>query len=125
MHRSRLANVIIDCNDLQVATRFWAGALGTEVASEDPPYVFLQGGAGGLQVGLQLVPEPKTTKSPVHLDFETDDLEAEVARLEALGARRQRFVEHWWIMEDPHGNEFCVVGRRPEDLTGDAAEWTP
>ncbi len=63
MHRSRLANVIIDCNDLRVATRFWTEALGTEVASEDPPYVFLQGGAGGLRVGLQLVPERKTARA--------------------------------------------------------------
>ncbi|MDP9354883.1 MAG: VOC family protein [Chloroflexota bacterium] len=124
MHRSRLSSAIIDCNDLQEASRFWSGALGVEVASEDPPYVFLRGGAGGLQVGLQLVPEPKAAKSPVHLDFETDDLDAEVARLEALGARRQRFVEHWGIMEDPHGNEFCVVPRRPEEMPSDAADWT-
>ena len=123
MHRSRLCNVIIDCNDLQVATRFWAGALAAEVASEEHPYVFLRGGAGGLEVGLQLVPEPKTAKSRVHLDFETDNLEAEVARLEALGARRQAFVEGWWVMEDPHGNEFCIVPRRPEEMSGDAAEW--
>ena len=125
MHRSRLCNVIIDCNDLEVGARFWAGALGTTVASTEGPYAFLETRAGDLEIGLQLVPEPKTAKSRVHLDFETDDLEAEVKRLEALGARRQHFVEGWWVMEDPHGNEFCVLPREPGTLGADARTWAP
>ena len=124
MHQSRLCSVIIDVNDLDVAARFWGGALGTEVAErEGEQYEFFAKKPGGLNIGLQLVPEPKTAKSRVHLDLETDDLAAEVARLEGLGARRQRFVEGWWVMEDPHGNEFCVLPREPGRIEGDANEW--
>jgi len=47
--------------------------------------------------------------SRVHLDIETDDLDAEVARLEALGARRLGFVQRWWVLEAPTGQRFCVV----------------
>jgi hypothetical protein len=54
--------------------------------------------------------------SRVHLDIETDDLDAEVARLEALGARRLEFRERWWIMQAPSGHRFCVVRR--DDLHG-------
>ncbi len=123
MHRSRLCAIVIDVNDLEVGARFWASALGTAVSSTEPPYAWLNGGAGDLMVGVQLVPEPKTAKSRVHLDLETDDIEAEVTRLEQLGAQRQRFVDHWWVMEDPFGNEFCVVARDPEKMTSDSATW--
>jgi predicted enzyme related to lactoylglutathione lyase len=63
---------------------------------------------------LQAVPEPKTAENRMHLDIDTPDLEAEVARLEALGARRLEAgvrSEHgtnWVIMADPEGNDFCV-----------------
>jgi predicted enzyme related to lactoylglutathione lyase len=112
MHRSRLHSVMMDCNDLGVAVRFWSSALGVGIAyiKEGNPYAALESPVPGLTIELQQVPEPKSCKSRVHLDIETDDLEAEVRRLEALGARRQRFMERFWVMEDPSGNEFCVVG---------------
>jgi hypothetical protein len=47
--------------------------------------------------------------SRVHLDVETDELEAEVARLEALGARRVGLVRRRWVMEAPTGRRFRVV----------------
>ena len=63
---------------------------------------------------LQRVSDPKTTKNRMHIDIDSDDLDADVARLEAIGARRiegeSRF-EHscrWVVMADPEGNEFCV-----------------
>ncbi len=124
MHRSRLSTIVIDCNDIDAAKRFWTGALGTEVAAEDqPPYVTLKARPGGLRIVLQQVPEPKSCKSRVHLDFDTDDLEAEVRRLEALGATRTEKVEAWWIMQDPSGNEFCVVPADRQDLDSDANRW--
>ena len=49
----------------------------------------------------------------VHLDIETDDLEAEVERLEALGAQRDGFCKRWWVMRAPTGHRFCVVGQQP------------
>lgn len=123
MRRSRLQTIVIDCNDLEVSSAFWAAALGTEVASEVvPPYRALKAMPGGLRILLQEVPEPKTAKSRIHLDIETGDVEAEVRRLEGLGASRQQQVQHWWVI-DPSGNEFCVVPAAPESLRDDAATW--
>ncbi len=124
MHRSRLSTIVIDCNDLDAAKRFWTGALGTEVAADDePPYVSLKARPGGLRIVLQLVPEGKSCKSRVHLDFDTDDLEAEVRRLEGLGATRIEQVEAWWVMQDPSGNELCVIPAESDELGNDANSW--
>ncbi len=110
-HRSKLSQIVIDGADLHAALAFWAGALGlpTAAAKIEEPYATL-GDIGGLHIVVQRVPEPKTTKSRVHLDIETDDIGAEVRRLEALGARRLEQHEGWWVMQDPGGNEFCVFG---------------
>jgi hypothetical protein len=51
----------------------------------------------------------------VHLDIESDDVEAEVRRLESLGARRVEQVQTWWVMEAPTGQRFCVVRLQPRD----------
>ncbi len=110
-HRSKLSQIVIDSTDLHAALAFWAGALGLPPAAAkiEEPYATL-GDIGDLHIVVQRVPEPKTTKSRVHLDIETDDIVAEVRRLEALGARRVEQREEWWIMQDPCGNEFCVFG---------------
>lgn len=126
MHRSRLHALVIDCDDLEAGVRFWTGALGTEVYEEptpDNPYVGLKVTAGSLVILLQRVPEPRTAKSRMHLDIETDDVEAEVRRLEALGATRGEFVEGWWVMHDPNGNEFCVVPVQSEAFPDGALTW--
>ena len=69
---------------------------------------------------LQKVPHP----SRVHLDIETDDIEAEVARLEALGAKRIEKIKTWWVMEAPTGHRFCVVRpQRDGKMPDDANEW--
>ena len=110
-HRSRLAGFIIDCQtgDIDAAAGFWSGALGLPVsetyAEGEARYAELAGAAGGLHVEVQAVAHP----SRVHLDIETDDLDAEAARLEALGARRVEFRKRWWIMEAPTGQRFCIV----------------
>lgn len=110
-HRSRLAGFIIDCetDDLDAAARFWSGALGWPIgtlpAEESDTYVKLDDAPGGLHVEVQKV----THASRVHLDIETDDIEAEVARLEALGAKRLSAVHTWVVMEAPTGQRFCVV----------------
>jgi hypothetical protein len=70
-----------------------------------------------------MVPESKTAKTRVHLDIETDDVEAEAQRLEALGARRREMIEGWWVMEDPCGNEFCVVPVQAEDFPKHTRAW--
>jgi predicted enzyme related to lactoylglutathione lyase len=124
-HRSKLSQIVIDGADLHAALAFWAGALGLPMATAriEDPYATL-GDIGGLHIVVQRVPEPKTAKSRVHLDIETDDIEAEVQRLEALGARRMEQHEDWWVMQDPGGNEFCVFGPRlSADFPADARMW--
>jgi hypothetical protein len=61
-------------------------------------------------------------ESRIHLDIESDDLEAEVQRLEALGARRIGFVKRWWVLEAPTGQRFCVVNPQRGPLR-DAYQW--
>jgi predicted enzyme related to lactoylglutathione lyase len=114
MHRSRLAGFIIDCqtDDLEGAARFWSAALGYELrpAKEEasPLYREMLTGPGGMHIEVQQVKHD----SRVHLDIEADDLEAEVRRLEALGAKRVGKVHTWCVMEAPTGQRFCVV--RPQ-----------
>src|SRR5687768_15797840 len=116
MHRSKLSTVVIDCqtNDLTEATRFWSAALGREVdASEKPAtnrYVKFGSGSEELIVLAQKV----SHASRVHLDIETDDIEAEVKRLEALGAKRIEKIETWWVMEGAHWTPLgCVCVAHP------------
>jgi hypothetical protein len=115
MHRSRLAGFIVDCNtnDLDGAATFWAGALGLAPLGPDGDgYIRLDGRPHGLVIEIQRVDHP----SRVHLDIESDDVEAEVARLEKIGARRVSQTKSWWVMEAPTGQRFCVV-RAKQDLT--------
>ena len=114
-HRSVLIALVIDCQveTLGPALEFWSAALGRPIANPDQDG---DGRYGELQTGpdepfllLQRVQhEPR-----VHLDIETDDLEAEVPRLEALGAQRDGFCKRWWVMRAPTGHRFCVVGQQP------------
>ena len=117
-HRSRLAGLIIDCqtDDIDRAAAFWGGALGF-VAGEsytegDAAYVEFSGTPADLQIEVQKMQHP----SRVHLDIETDDLDAEAARLEALGAKKIGFVKRWWVMQAPTGHRFCIVRmKHPEE----------
>ncbi|NNG02479.1 MAG: VOC family protein [Inquilinus sp.] len=121
MHKSRLGVVVIDCEggDLEQAAKFWSRALGRAVGKGDDRYVDLAGPDGELRVLLQKVEHP----SRVHLDIETDDLEAEVARLEKLGAKRIGAVKRWVVMEAPTGHRFCVVRPQRPDFESGAMEW--
>jgi predicted enzyme related to lactoylglutathione lyase len=111
-HRSRLAGFIIDCqtDDLDAAAAFWSGALGTTIADpnagdDTAEYQMFGNTPADLHIEVQKVEHP----SRVHLDIETDDLDAEAARLEALGAKKIGFVKRWWVMEAPTGQRFCIV----------------
>ena len=132
MHRSRVCYVTMDTNDLASSVAFWSAALGVD---EDPVgpasahiYARLRGGLGGVSLLFQLVPELKATKNRVHLDIETDNVEAEVRRLEALGATRLRNVEErgfsFWVLQDPSGNEFCVIQPEYPELLARGRLWT-
>ena len=116
-HHSRLAGFIIDSrsDDLDTTARFWSAALGLRVADPDSggtgQYAEFAGVPGDLHVEVQKVDHP----SRVHLDIETDDIDAEVARLEGLGATRVAFVKRWWVMQAPDGQRFCVVPLRDDN----------
>jgi predicted enzyme related to lactoylglutathione lyase len=108
MHKSRLSTFIIDCNtgDLETATAFWSAALGrASKPSNDPGYTDLEASAAEPLLMVQKVEH----ESRIHLDIESDDLEAEARRLEGLGAKRLAFVKRWWVMEAPTGQRFCIV----------------
>jgi predicted enzyme related to lactoylglutathione lyase len=114
-----IGDVVIDCNRLEPVAAFWAAALGYERTWEDAQWAVLEPpkGATGMTLILQLVPEVKSGKNRAHVDLRSDDMTAEVARLEALGASTVRYVEerpdfYWTVMADPDGNEFCVAPRR-------------
>lgn len=125
MHKSKLAGFIIDCHttDLASAARFWGAALGMEArplpGAEGEKYVRLVDPADRLHVEVQSVSHP----SRVHLDIEADDVEAEVRRLESLGARRVEQVQTWWVMEAPTGQRFCVVRVQSKRFAAEATEW--
>ncbi len=121
MHRSRLSTILIDCHSdqMEAGTDFWSQALGRRVTETGPRYTSLDTPEAELTVELQQVPEP----SSIHIDIETDDVEAEVARLEKLGARRKRQVKTWWVMEAPSGHTFCVVRAFSPDFAARARLW--
>ena len=125
MHRSCLAGFIIDCktDDLEGAARFWSAALGYELKpkSEEssPLYRTLLTDERGLHVEVQKVEHD----SRVHLDIETDDVEAEAQRLEALGAKRIGKVHTWIVMEAPTGQRFCLVRPQNDQFASTANVW--
>src|SRR6186713_1096561 len=114
MHRSRLAGFIMDCrtDDLEQAAQFWSAALGVPLkpAAEEPSPLYRQllTNPSDLHIEVQKVEHD----SRVHIDIETDDIEAEASRLEALGAKRVQSVHTWCVMEAPTGQRFCLV--RPQ-----------
>jgi predicted enzyme related to lactoylglutathione lyase len=125
MHKSKLGGFIIDCrtDDLGAAAGFWGAALGMPVrelpGAEGELYQRLEDRQHGLDIEVQKVEHP----SRVHLDIETDDIEAEVRRLEALGAKRIQAIQTWWVMEAPTGQRFCVVRASSAKFQERAAEW--
>jgi len=125
MHKSRLGTIVIDCQTdrLDDAAAFWGAALGrTATAFDDPAnanYRDLTGPSSEVKVLVQAV----SHASRVHVDIETDDIEAEVKRLEALGARRVSAIKTWWVMEAPTGQRFCVVRPQRPDFDREATLW--
>ncbi|KAB2339159.1 VOC family protein [Actinomadura rudentiformis] len=106
---------VLDCADPEGLADFWAGALGYRRGPFHPPYAHLvDPQAERPEILLQQVPEPKVTKNRMHVDLRVDDMDAEIERVTALGARivRGPFVDEGWpttVMADPEGNEFCLI----------------
>ncbi len=125
MRHSRLGGLIIDCQteDLEAAAAFWSKALGCRmVRSGDPAdanYIRLETEANELEIEVQKVDH----ESRVHLDIETDDIEAEAVRLEGLGAKRLGKIRTWLVMEAPTGQRFCLVRPQRAAFEADANLW--
>lgn len=108
---------VIDCHDLERMSNFWQAALNFELELTGPSggHLLVAKDGSGARLGLIPTPDVKTAKNRVHLDLRPDDQEAEVHRLEHLGATRvdvgQRGAS-WIVMADPEGNEFCVLSSR-------------
>jgi hypothetical protein len=125
MHKSRLGALIIDCrtDDLPAQAQFWGAALGYKVvppkADWDGKYIDLTGPEGELKIMVQRVDH----ESRVHLDIETDDFAAEIARLEQLGAKRLKDFPRWTVMEAPSGHRFCIINPQWPDFGEKANAW--
>jgi len=124
MHKSRLSNIIIDCqtDDIDAAAGFWAAAIGRVVkpdAGPSDPYRRLEGPPSEMKILVQAVQH----QSRFHLDIKTDDVEAEATRLERLGAKRVEKIKTWWVMEAPTGQRFCVVRPQRADFDENANVW--
>ncbi|MFL1430684.1 MULTISPECIES: VOC family protein [unclassified Nocardiopsis] len=116
---------VLDTNDLRAAADFWCAVLGFEREKNgNSTYLALRDPGGKWpDLLLQRVPEPRTGKNRMHLDLVVHDVEAEVARVRALGARvlRPAFEEDEHllaVLADPEGNEFCLVERLDGTLGG-------
>lgn len=125
MHRSRINGLLIDCktDDIDAAAQFWAEALGRAVdmnhGGSRGNYRMLETPEGELSVQIQRVEH----ESRVHLDIETDDIPAEIARLEKLGARVDERKERWVVMRAPSGQRFCIVRVQREGWPTGANQW--
>lgn len=123
-----IKDIVFDSRHPGSTARFWARALHDyEIAPydeeelarlrsigvndpEDDPSVLLVAIDGSLpRIFFQLVPEGKQIKNRVHLDLSATDTVAEVQRLCALGATVQAERDDWITMQDPDGNEFCLM----------------
>ena len=116
-HRSRLTAVLIDVPsaDHDTETAFWSQALGHEGKRlhNHPEYSFLGQVTPGIEFMVQATGEPAPR---VHIDIESDDIDAEVERLKNLGAIEVERVHSWVIMRDPAGIAFCVVKVQVQDM---------
>lgn len=132
-HRSRLCHVVIDCDDLDRGVAFWAAALEAHEEPINPSsqatYRRLVLPDSATRILLQKTGDIKLSKERVHLDLETDDIEAEVQRLERLGATRWKRIQErgldYWVLRDPFGNELCVLAPEFPTLLESRPPWPP
>lgn len=122
----RIQAIAVDSTDPRVPAAFWEKALGWRRTHEEDDEIVLEPPAGSAEEGVApdliflRVPEQKQLKNRLHLDLRPEDQDAEVARLEGLGATQisvgQGAAATWVVMADPDGNEFCVLpALRPGD----------
>ena len=111
-----IGSTVVNVNDIDRAIKFWTAALGYVVRHADWDFAVLHHPTRPWSnLSLQLTNEPKRGLNRLHLDLYAGDQAAEVARLEALGARRLPWNyppdADFVVMADPDGNEFCVIDK--------------
>jgi hypothetical protein len=125
-----LRDVVVDCARPAALSRFWAAVLDDheiapytpdDLASlaargitdvEDDPTVLVVGPPGSPRWFFVHVPEAKRVKNRVHVDLVAERPDSELARLTDLGAtvvEDRRAADHWVVLADPEGNEFCLM----------------
>lgn len=130
-HRSRVCQFVIDVSDLDQGVAFWTAALdGAEeetLATSRQIYRRIRLPDSEIRILLQKTGDRKTSKERMHIDLETDNVEAEVERLEALGAVRWDHQQErgfdFWVLRDPWGNEFCVLQEEFPELLANRRAW--
>ncbi|MGK2882858.1 MAG: VOC family protein [Mycobacterium sp.] len=113
----RYDELCIDAVDPSWLGAWWSEVLGWPAHVDDDGDVVLTTPEGaGPDWLFVAVPEGKTTKNRLHLDFRPDDQDAEVQRVIELGARHvdvgQDGTEDWVVLADPEGNEFCILAAK-------------
>lgn len=125
MHRSRVSTFLIDAprEEAGESAAFWAGAMGVETEAEpgEPQFVSLTDGVPGYVIAVQAVDDAPR----YHLDIETDDVLAEVARLVALGAVEVAEWQGCHTLRAPGGHLLCVIPMHstPEYFAANAKSW--
>ncbi|SDR94649.1 VOC family protein [Microlunatus soli] len=125
MHKSRIGGIFIDhpATSFEASRAFWAAAMGRTGEQDCDPYFSLGTFSGQIVIELQRLEDD--TGPRVHLDVDTDDVDAEADRLETLGARRLRSCDagRYWQMVDPGGLVFCVIPPHTTDFDEQATRW--
>lgn len=115
----KLKGITFDAGDVPALAEFWHRATGYDIRDSGEWFAHLiPQGIGLDHLFIAKVPEGKTAKNRCHIDFETDNRDAEVERLVSAGATKvadHAFEEFkWTVMQDPEGNEFCVSSQSGE-----------
>jgi hypothetical protein len=108
-------DLCLDSSDPRRAAPFWAQAAGLSLEYQGSGDAVLRGAEPGQTLWINTVPEPKTVKDRVHLDLQTDSVDALVA-LGATVLREPDEENRWTVLADPEGGELCAFLRRPERL---------
>jgi predicted enzyme related to lactoylglutathione lyase len=113
MIKVRFHEVVVDCADPRSLAEFWVRFTGYVIRQTSDDWVSIGAADGSVIIGFQRVPERKSTKDRVHLDFAAKDYEATAREIEALGATRKwisdKPEDSFVVLADPEGNEFCIV----------------
>jgi len=122
MHKSRLSAIVVDCHTghIEQAAGFWSQLLGQPSHVDDDG---LRATILAADRGVSLVIEAVHDEARIHFDIETDDLAAEIHRIEQLGGRKLSVIDHSVIMEAPTGHRFRLTGPHSHILPSSGNVW--